>query len=415
MCHPLRLAEDFLTANILTGGRMIFGVGRGCHICEAETFGIPMLNREANRQLLERAGRDHLQGVQRGIVFEPGQALHLAGRVPYRGDELAQLTPVPRPIHARSGAATDRQRQPARSRFTVRHGIAGAVGGGAATMQARPITAYREAAVRAGTKLALGQDPQLAPHFHLGETREQAVGGITPIYAEHAKIIAPPGFVPGPPPTQLPRRAPRRLGRCRCADGRHGSGLLVRRRSGTARRPAQGLREALPGMQHIFLSSPIGTPNRSCSSSSSGFRGSRAGIQTASPVEKFFFSGFTRYGCGPIFWRQPGAHGAADEGSRMQSQNRFLDDLARVASGALGTLSGVRTEVETRLREQLERVLAGMDLVSRDEFEAVKAMAAKARSEQEDLAHRVAELESKLAAFSSRETAERPTTAPSSS
>ena len=60
----------------------------------------------------------------------------------------------------------------------------------------------------------------------------------------------------------------------------------------------------------------------------------------------------------------------------MQSQNRFFDDLARVASGALGTLSGVKTEVETRLREQLEKVLAGMDLVSRDEFEAVKAMAA---------------------------------------
>jgi BMFP domain-containing protein YqiC len=84
----------------------------------------------------------------------------------------------------------------------------------------------------------------------------------------------------------------------------------------------------------------------------------------------------------------------------MQSQNRFFDDLARVATGALGTLSGVKTEVETRLREQLEKVLAGMDLVSRDEFEAVKAMAAKARSEQEDLANRVAELESKLAALS---------------
>jgi BMFP domain-containing protein YqiC len=82
----------------------------------------------------------------------------------------------------------------------------------------------------------------------------------------------------------------------------------------------------------------------------------------------------------------------------MQTQNRFLDDLARVAAGALGTLSGVKTEVETRLREQLEKVLAGMDLVSRDEFEAVKAMAAKARSEQEDLAKRVAELESKLGA-----------------
>ena len=99
----------------------------------------------------------------------------------------------------------------------------------------------------------------------------------------------------------------------------------------------------------------------------------------------------------------------------MQSQNRFFDDLARVAAGALGTLSGVKTEVETRLREQLEKVLAGMDLVSRDEFEAVKAMAAKARSEQEDLANRVAELESKLAASTSRKSAERPTAAPSSS
>jgi BMFP domain-containing protein YqiC len=81
----------------------------------------------------------------------------------------------------------------------------------------------------------------------------------------------------------------------------------------------------------------------------------------------------------------------------MQSQNRFFDDLARVAAGAMGTLSGVRSEVETRIREQLERVLAGMDLVSRDEFEAVKAMAAKARSEQEDLQKRVGELESQLA------------------
>ena len=92
----------------------------------------------------------------------------------------------------------------------------------------------------------------------------------------------------------------------------------------------------------------------------------------------------------------------------MQSQNRFFDDIARVAAGALGTLSGVKSEVETRLREQLERVLAGMDLVSRDEFEAVKAMAAKARSEQEDLARRVVELEAKLAAVVPRPTPESP-------
>jgi BMFP domain-containing protein YqiC len=87
----------------------------------------------------------------------------------------------------------------------------------------------------------------------------------------------------------------------------------------------------------------------------------------------------------------------------MQSQNRFFDDLARVAAGAMGTLSGVKSEVETRLREQFERVLAGMDLVTRDEFEAVKAMAAKARTEQEDLARRLAELEGLLAAERDRE------------
>ena len=83
----------------------------------------------------------------------------------------------------------------------------------------------------------------------------------------------------------------------------------------------------------------------------------------------------------------------------MQTQNRFFDDLARVAAGAMGTLSGMRSEVESRVREQFERVLAGMDLVSRDEFEAVKAMAAKARTEQEDLQRRVTELESQIAAL----------------
>ena len=93
----------------------------------------------------------------------------------------------------------------------------------------------------------------------------------------------------------------------------------------------------------------------------------------------------------------------------MQSQNRFLDDLARVTAGALGTLSGVKSEVESRLREQLEKVLAGMDLVSRDEFEAVKAMAAKARSEQEELANRLADLEARLSAILAREISDSPT------
>jgi BMFP domain-containing protein YqiC len=81
----------------------------------------------------------------------------------------------------------------------------------------------------------------------------------------------------------------------------------------------------------------------------------------------------------------------------MEGQNRFFDDVARVASGAVGAITGVRDEIEARLRDQLERVLAGMDLVSREEFEAVKAMAAKARDEQEVLQRRLEALEARLA------------------
>lgn len=82
----------------------------------------------------------------------------------------------------------------------------------------------------------------------------------------------------------------------------------------------------------------------------------------------------------------------------MQTENRFLDDIARVAGGAFGALAGIRNEVEELVRQRLERFLADLDHVPREEFEAVKAMAEKARLEQETLAKRVAALETQLAA-----------------
>jgi BMFP domain-containing protein YqiC len=80
----------------------------------------------------------------------------------------------------------------------------------------------------------------------------------------------------------------------------------------------------------------------------------------------------------------------------MQTQNRFLDDFARVATGAMGAVTGMRGEVESRVREQFERILGRMNLVRRDEFDAVQAMAAKARAAQEALEKRVAALEAQL-------------------
>ena len=79
----------------------------------------------------------------------------------------------------------------------------------------------------------------------------------------------------------------------------------------------------------------------------------------------------------------------------MQTSNRLFDDLARVASGAFNTLSGLREEIETRVRERVERMAADLDLVTREEFDAVRTMAANARAGQEELAAKVASLEAR--------------------
>lgn len=81
----------------------------------------------------------------------------------------------------------------------------------------------------------------------------------------------------------------------------------------------------------------------------------------------------------------------------MQSNNRILDDLAKVANGAVSTLSGVKGEIEVGVRHQLERLLMDMDLVARDEFEVMKEVAITARTEQQKLEKRIAELEAQLA------------------
>jgi BMFP domain-containing protein YqiC len=82
----------------------------------------------------------------------------------------------------------------------------------------------------------------------------------------------------------------------------------------------------------------------------------------------------------------------------MQTRNRLLDDAARIAGGAVGTLAGAKREIEALVRQQLERMLASLDLITRDEFDAVKEMAKKAREEQAVLADRLAALEKKTAA-----------------
>ena len=80
-----------------------------------------------------------------------------------------------------------------------------------------------------------------------------------------------------------------------------------------------------------------------------------------------------------------------------QMNNRILDDLAKLMTDVAGAAQGARREMQGVFRAQVEKMLADVDVVRREEFEAVKAMAQKAREENERLAARLAELESRLA------------------
>ena len=78
---------------------------------------------------------------------------------------------------------------------------------------------------------------------------------------------------------------------------------------------------------------------------------------------------------------------------RMQSQNPLISDFVKLANSAAGTLAGMTREAREAARERARETFGGMDFVSREEFDAVKAMATKAREQAEDLAVRVAALE----------------------
>ena len=80
----------------------------------------------------------------------------------------------------------------------------------------------------------------------------------------------------------------------------------------------------------------------------------------------------------------------------MESRHRLFEDLAKIAGSAAGSLSGLKGEIEARARQRLEDVATRLDLVTREDFDAVLAVAIKAREEQERLEKRVAELEAQM-------------------
>ena len=184
--------------------------------------------------------------------------------MPYRGYQLKELTLVPRPVTRPIEcwqpivSATSRAMD-----FMIKHDIKGAVGGGAATMAEGPISAYRDAAARAGKSWELGENLTVGIFVHLAKTREQAIREMTPFYEEHVKMFAPLGFVPGITPEQV--SATQRRG------GWAGAGVPTLEHfmklgawfAGTPDDLIEHLKKLearFPGMQHINLSTSLCTP-----------------------------------------------------------------------------------------------------------------------------------------------------------
>lgn len=194
MWHPIRLAEDFAMADILTGGRLIFGVGRGYHSREVETLGAPVIDNDANRELFEEQMEVIFKAFNEESFSHHGKYYTLPADVPYRGYQLKDITLVPRPVNRPVEIW-----QPIASGRTLGYiaqkGIKGMVALTGEVLAERLMRSYQEEAAKAGRQLTLGQDMALGIGFYIADTQEEAINRVRPYHDERYKWFAPFGFV----------------------------------------------------------------------------------------------------------------------------------------------------------------------------------------------------------------------------
>lgn len=194
MWHPLRLAEDYAMADILTGGRLIFGVGRGYHSREVETFGAPVIDNDANRELFEEQMEIILKAFNEDSFSHKGKYYTIPPDVPYRGYQVEDVTLVPRPLNRPVEIW-----QPIASGRTLewiaQRGIKAMVALTGEVLVDRMFNSYHQAATDAGRDIALGQDMCLGFGFCLDDNRQKAIDRVRPYHDERYKWFAPFGFV----------------------------------------------------------------------------------------------------------------------------------------------------------------------------------------------------------------------------
>jgi alkanesulfonate monooxygenase SsuD/methylene tetrahydromethanopterin reductase-like flavin-dependent oxidoreductase (luciferase family) len=194
MWHPIRLAEDYAMADIVTDGRIIMGVGRGYHTREVESFGAPLIDADKNRALFEEQLQLLLKCFNEPQFRHKGQFYEAPPPVEYRGYTLKDVTLVPRPKHLpveiwmpiASGRTID---------MLAKYGFKGMVTLNGEKVLDDMLRAYQAACAKHGQKKQLGEDVIWGAGVYLGDSQAEAMRRLEPAHDERFKWFAPFGFV----------------------------------------------------------------------------------------------------------------------------------------------------------------------------------------------------------------------------
>jgi alkanesulfonate monooxygenase SsuD/methylene tetrahydromethanopterin reductase-like flavin-dependent oxidoreductase (luciferase family) len=194
MWHPIRLAEDYAMADIVTDGRVVMGVGRGYHTREVETFGAPLLDAEANRQLFEEQLQLLLKCFNEEAFHHKGKYYECPPPVPYRGYQLKEITCIPRPKYLpveiwmpiASGKTID---------LMAKYGLKAMVTLNGEKILDDVVREFHAACHKHGRRIELGEDMIWGAGVYLADTQEEAIRKVEPSHDERYKWFAPFGFV----------------------------------------------------------------------------------------------------------------------------------------------------------------------------------------------------------------------------
>ena len=266
MWHPLRLAEDYAMADILSNGRVVFGLGRGYHTREVETFGAPLLDQPANRELFEEQVDIIFKAFNEEQFSHKGKHYTLPPEVPYRGYTLKELTLVPRPMRRPVECWQPIQGGTGRAmEFMAKHGVQGMVGGGSAEGGAmhKVVLGWQEAHAKQGKHIELGERLCFGFHFYMADSKQDGIRRAGKYYEENMKMFGELRLVRAMTEEQIeimrdPQRAPSAK-LPRIEDAVNAGGFLT----GSADEIIEHLKQLekkYPALDRISVSLSVGVP-----------------------------------------------------------------------------------------------------------------------------------------------------------